>query len=252
MVAYRKLKLSRILPVLISLSVLVLLWEGSIRLFAIPPFILPSLWAILNHAVTDFSRFSGAVWITIFESLSGYVLGSLAGGGLAVTMIIVRPLERCLMPLCVAINSVPTVAYAPLFLIWFGLGVSSKIALVTLAVGFTMLVNALHGLKQSDDAAVSLMRSFGAGRLGILWRLQLPCAMPSIVTGLRISVPRSVIVAIVAEMLGAYQGIGRVIYESTQQIDLLSVWSAVMFASLASMLLYGLLIWIDQKLVWWR
>jgi NitT/TauT family transport system permease protein len=76
--------------------------------------------------------------------------------------------------------------------------------------------------------------------------------MPSIVTGLRISVPRSVIVAIVAEMLGAYKGLGRVIYESTQQIDLLSVWSAVMFASLASMLLYGLLVWIDQKLVWWR
>jgi NitT/TauT family transport system permease protein len=252
MVAYRKLKLARMLPVLISLAVIVLLWEGAILLFAIPPFILPSLAAILEHAFNNVGRLSGALGITIFESLSGYVLGSLAGVAVAIAMIIVRPLERCLMPLCVAINSVPTVAYTPLFLIWFGLGVSSKVALITLAVGFTMLVNALHGLKQADDAAVSLMRSFGAGRLGILWRLQLPCAMPSIVTGLRISVPRSMIVAIVAEMLGAYQGLGRVIYESTQQIDLLSVWSAVMFASLASMLLYGLLIWIDQKLVWWR
>jgi len=76
--------------------------------------------------------------------------------------------------------------------------------------------------------------------------------MPAMVTALRISVPRSMIVAIVGEMLGAYGGLGRVIYESTQQIDLLSVWSAVLFASVASMVAYGLLVWIDQKLVWWR
>jgi NitT/TauT family transport system permease protein len=126
------------------------------------------------------------------------------------------------------------------------------VALVALAVGFTMLVNALHGLKQADDAAVNLMRSFGSSQLGVIWFLRLPCAMPSIVTALRISIPRSMIVAIVGEMLGAYAGLGRVIYESTQQIDLLNVWSAVMFASIASMVAYGLLVWIDQKLVWWR
>jgi NitT/TauT family transport system permease protein len=96
------------------------------------------------------------------------------------------------------------------------------------------------------------MKSFGASPLGIMRRLRLPAAMPSVVSGLRVAVPRSMIVAIVGEMLGAYKGLGRVIYESTQQVDLLNVWAAVLFASLASMLLYGFLVWIDRKLVWWR
>jgi NitT/TauT family transport system permease protein len=86
----------------------------------------------------------------------------------------------------------------------------------------------------------------------IVWRLRLPVAMPSVVTALRIGVPRSMIVAIVGEMLGAYAGLGRMIYESTQQVDLLSVWAAVLVASLASMVFYGVLVWVDQKLVWWR
>ena len=137
-------------------------------------------------------------------------------------------------------------------LIGLRLAAASKVALVALAVGFTMLVSALHGLKQPDQAAVNLMRSFGAGSLKIVWRLRLPVAMPSVVAALRIGVPRSMIVAIVGEMLGAYAGLGRLIYESTQQIDLLSVWSAVLVASLASMVFYGLLVWIDQRLVWWR
>ncbi|MDB5820431.1 MAG: transporter permease [Rhizobacter sp.] len=256
MVAKRKLNTPRrtasFVPVAVSVVVLLVLWEGAIRVFDIPPFVLPRLWTIVHHAAVNFPKLWGALWATLLEAAGGYALGSVLGLALAVAMVLARPLERALLPIAVAINSVPTVAYAPIFLIWFGLGAPSKIALITLAVGFTMLVNALHGLKACDEAAVDLMRSFGASQLGIVWRLRLPSAMPSVVTALRISVPRSMIVAIVGEMLGAYAGLGRVIYESTQQIDLLSVWSAVLFASIASMVVYGLLVWIDQKLVWWR
>ena len=250
--ALRSLMASRATPVLLSLLVLAVLWQGAIALFNIPAFVLPSLWSIVRHAVTHFAKLSGALWATGLEALGGYSLGSVFGLLLAALLILAKPLERIVMPVAVAVNSVPTVAYTPIFLIWFGLGPASKVALISLAVGFTMLVNAHHGLKLADESAVGLMRSFGAGRLGVLWRLRLPGAMPSIVTALRISVPRSMIVAIVGEMLGAYAGLGRVIYESTQQIDLLSVWSAVLFASVTSMVAYGLLVWIDQKLVWWR
>ncbi|MCW5230618.1 ABC transporter permease [Verminephrobacter eiseniae] len=252
MVAQRKLMASPVVPVLLSIAVLLAVWQGAIVLLRIPPFVLPSLGAIVQHAFADTGRLMAALLVTLGEALGGYALGSMLGLSLAVALLLVAPLERVVMPLAVALNAVPTVAYAPLFLIWFGLGAASKIALVALAVGFTMLVNALHGLKQTDSAAVDLMRSFGAGRLKIVWRLRLPVALPSVVTALRISVPRSVIVAIVGEMLGAYAGLGRMIYESTQQVDLLSVWSAVLVASAASMVFYGLLVWIDQKLVWWR
>lgn len=252
MVAQRKLMTQRVVPVLLSIVVLLVVWEGAIALFKIPRFVLPSLHSIVGHAYGDAGRLSLALMATLGEALGGYALGNLLGLLLAVLLLLAPPLERLVMPLAVAVNAVPTVAYAPLFLIWFGLGAASKVALVALAVGFTMLVNALHGLKQADLSAVNLMRSFGAGPMKIVWRLRLPVAMPSVVTALRIGVPRSMIVAIVGEMLGAYAGLGRMIYESTQQVDLLSVWAAVLVASVASMVFYGVLVWVDQKLVWWR
>lgn len=250
--AKRKLSWRAGMPVLGSIAVLLAVWEGAIALFDIPPFVLPSLHAIVRHAAGDSGRLGMALASTLGEAFGGYALGAVLGLLLAVLLVLVSPLERIVMPLAVAVNAVPTVAYAPLFLIWFGLGPASKVALVALAVGFTMLVNALHGLKLADAAAISLMRSFGAGPLEIVRRLRLPAAMPSVVTALRIGVPRSMIVAIVGEMLGAYAGLGRMIYESTQQVDLLSVWAAVLVASVASMVFYGVLVWLDQKLVWWR
>jgi NitT/TauT family transport system permease protein len=252
MVAQRKLSWGSTVPVLASIFVLLVVWEGAIALFKIPPFVLPSLHSIVRHAGSDSARLGAALVFTFGEAFGGYMLGAALGLLLAVLLVLVNPLERIVMPLAVAVNAVPTVAYAPLFLIWFGIGPASKIALVALAVGFTMLVNALHGLKLADAAAIGLMRSFGAGPLEVVRRLRLPAAMPSVVTALRIGVPRSMIVAIVGEMLGAYAGLGRMIYESTQQVDLLSVWAAVLVASLASMVFYGVLVWLDQKLVWWR
>jgi NitT/TauT family transport system permease protein len=156
------------------------------------------------------------------------------------------------MPLAVAINAVPAVAFVPMALIWFGLGVGSKIAMAVLAVAFIVLINALAGLKKPEQGHIDLMRSFGAGRLGVLWRLRLPAAMPAIVTGLRVGLGRSMIAVIVAEMLGAYDGIGQIVYQSTAQVDYLSVWAAVVAAMLGSLALYGCLVAVDRKLIWWR
>ena len=121
-----------------------------------------------------------------------------------------------------------------------------------MAVSFAVLLNALAGLKSPEAESINLLRSFGAGRVGVLWRLQLPAAMPSLVTGLRVGIARSTIAVIVAEMLGAYSGIGQIIYQATAQVDYLTVWAAVFVASLSSLLLYGVLVAIDRKLVWWR
>ncbi len=133
-----------------------------------------------------------------------------------------------------------------------GLGMASKIAIGALAVIFVVLLNLLAGLKRPEVEAINLMRSFGAGPLGILFRLRFPAAMPQLVTGLRVGLARSTIAVIVAEMMGAYSGIGQVIYQATGQVDYLTVWAAVFVAMLGSLALYGVLVAIDRKLVWWR
>ncbi|WP_347558432.1 ABC transporter permease [Robbsia sp. KACC 23696] len=245
-------RLDAVWPVLLTLLIIVVLWEGAIRLFKIPPFVLPHLTAVAERMGQDGSLLRTALFATVGESLGGFVLGGLIGVLLGVVLHSSKALERIVMPVLVAVNSVPIVGYVPLTLIWFGMGSASKVALVALSTGFVVLVNALHGLKRAEPAAIGLMRSFGASRLSILRRLQLPAALPSIVTGLRVALPRSMVIAIVSEMLGAYQGIGRIIFESTQQVDYLGVWVAVVSASLASMILYGAIAAIDKRLVWWQ
>lgn len=242
----------KFLPPLFGVLSLILLWEGSIWLFHIPPFVLPSLHSIVLAVMSNGSSLWISMGWTLVEALSGFALGLLVGLSLAMFMTVFRLLEAILMPLAVAINSVPTVAWIPLALIWFGMGALSKIVLVILAVSFVIMVNSLHGLKQADPQIINLMRSFGASRLTIMRKLQLPAALPNIVSGLRVGLLRSIIVAIVAEMLGAYQGIGWTIFQSTQQVDLLTVWAAVVVSSLVSIALYGLLAWLDTTFIWWK
>ena len=213
---------------------------------------LPGLGAILGEMFAQRIILLQGLAMTGAEALAGFAIGVAGGVGLAIAMTMLPRIERPLMPLVVGINSVPVVAYAPLMLIWFGIGPASKIAMASIAVGFVMLLNALQGLKATDPAAIGLLQSFGAGPVRILTKLRLPMAMPAIVNGLRVGIVRSVLVVIVSEMLGAYRGLGWTIYELTQQTDFLRVWSAVFTASAGSLLLYGLLVAIDRRVVWWR
>jgi NitT/TauT family transport system permease protein len=236
----------------LGLAVIALVWQGAIYVLHIPPYILPGLDDIARAIARDFGPLMQGLRATLYVAGVGFAGGTALALALVLLLVLVPSLERGLMPIVVAVNSVPVVAYAPLALVALGIGPASKIAMVLLAAGFTVFVNALQGAKAVDVAAVNMLRAFGASPLKIAWLLRLPSALPAITTGLRVAVVRSMLIAIVAEMLGAYDGLGRIIYEATQQIDFLRVWAAIAVASVASMILYGLIVWIDQKLVWWR
>jgi ABC-type nitrate/sulfonate/bicarbonate transport system permease component len=251
-VVFRLTKSSAAAPVLLALLALLGLWQGGAWLFAAPSYILPRPFDIAAAISDDALLLGEALRVTLTEAALGFLVGASIGIGIAAVMALAPPLEASALPIVVAINSVPAVAFTPLALIWFGLGMASKIAMAALAVSFPVLLNALAGLKRPEIDAINLLRSFGAGPLGILWRLRLPAAAPFLVTGLRIGLARSMIAVIVAEMLGAYAGLGQIIYQSTAQVDYLTVWAAVFIASLGSFALYGLLVAIDRKLVWWR
>jgi ABC-type nitrate/sulfonate/bicarbonate transport system permease component len=244
-------KLGDTFPILVALFVILVLWQGATALFGVPDYILPRPFDIAEAMLDRRAVILDALRISGAEAIAGFLIGATAGVVLAILLVLVPPLEPVALPLAVAINAVPAVAFVPLALIWFGLGMASKIAMSVLAVSFVVFVNAIAGLKRPEQGHVDLMRSFGAGPLGVTWRLRLPAALPSIVTGLRVGIGRSAIAVIVAEMLGAYGGIGQLIYQSTAQVDYLSVWAAVMAAMLGSLALYALLVVIDRRLVWW-
>jgi NitT/TauT family transport system permease protein len=228
------------------------LWELAVRAFGVPVYVLPAPSAITMKVVADSALMADGLAITLMEAVVGYTIGSLIALAIAIGFVLSPRLERIGLPALVALNSVPVVAFAPVALLWFGSGPASKIALVIMAVGFAVFVNAHQGLRSVDESAANLLRSFGAGPLRQMAMLRLPAALPSIMNGLRVGVVRSMIVAIVAEMLAAFKGLGATIFESTQQIDFLRAWAAIAVASLASMIWYGIVNWIDHRFVFWK
>jgi NitT/TauT family transport system permease protein len=231
---------------------LVLCWEGLARGLHLPSYILPAVSDILAGVWSKRALLGEAASYTLLEALVGYGLGCLIGIGFAVSISMLPPLRAVILPVATAINSVPVVGYSPLILLWFGIGVASKMIMVAMAVSFTVFLSALAGLDRVDRRAVDLMRSFGAGRFSILWRLRLPTALPLLLAGMRVSTVRSVIIAIITEMLGAYGGLGWVIYQAVLQIDFVQVWSAIFVASAASLSFFGLIGLLERKILFWR
>ena len=181
-----------------------LLWEALVRALEVPVYVLPAPSAILLKIESDAALMLTGLAYTLMEAVVGYAIGSAVALVVAMAFVLFPRVERYALPGLVALNSVPVVAFAPVALLWFGSGPASKIAMVTMAVGFAVFVNAHQGLRSVDEAAANLLRSFGAGPLRQMALLRLPAALPAIMNGLRVGVVRSMIIAIVAEMLGAF------------------------------------------------
>ncbi|MDB5778977.1 MAG: ssuC 12 [Polaromonas sp.] len=239
-------------PVILAIAAVLIVWQSVVILAQIPAFVLPAPSVIAAHVLGHGSQMLGDLGITIGETLAGFALGALIGIVLAMVFMEMPAVEGVLLTVAVAVSMVPTVAFVPLALIWFGVGVSSKIAIAALAVSFPVLINMLAGLKRPEAAHVDLYRSFGASSLSILWRLRVPAALPSLANGLKVGFARSTVVVIVTEMLGAYAGIGQTIYRATAQMDSTTVWAAVTLSSLASLTLYSLLVRGLKKFIWWN
>lgn len=231
---------------------LLALWEILARGLALPAYTLPAVSEILGAAWTHRLLLLQAGGLTFLEAVLGYAAGAAIGLGLAVLLVLLPLARRAVMPAMMAINSVPVVAYSPLVLLWFGIGIGSKVVTVALAVGFTLFLSALAGFDRVDRRSVDLLRSFGAGPFAILWRLRLPAALPLIAAGLRVSTVRSLIVAIVTEMLGAQGGLGWIIFQAVVQIDFVQVWSAILIASVLSLGFFGLVGWAERRVIFWR
>jgi NitT/TauT family transport system permease protein len=235
-----------------GIVLLMVVWEVTVVAFGIPPYVLPSMSGILATTVADWRILVAAAAMTVFEVVTGLGLGTLIGVAIAIFLVIVPRAKALVLPPLVAINSVPSVAYAPLAQLWFGVGPEGKIFMVAFVVSYTILLNTLDGLERVDSAAVNLLRSFGAGKGAILWRLRLPSAAAATATGIRVSVVRGMIIAVVTEMLGAYRGLGWIIFQSAQQVDFLRVWAAVLATSVTSLALFAIVSAGERKLVFWR
>jgi len=228
-------------------------WEGVVRLFSIPLFILPAPSAIffaLWNGITS-ALYLDHMWVTLAETLLGFALGSVLAFTFGISVALSRRVEYFLYPFIVMFQAMPKVALAPLIIIWFGLGLTSKVVSAALVAFFPLMVNTIVGLRSADEDRINLMRSLAATRGQIFWMLQLPNAMPYIFAGLEIAMIFALIGAIVAEFVGAQSGLGMLMQSMNFTMDVAGQFSVLLILSVLGLLLNTAVTEIRRRVLFW-
>ncbi|WP_186767028.1 ABC transporter permease [Devosia ginsengisoli] len=230
-----------------------LIWEYAPTLFGIPEFVLPRLSRVVSVFADPrtLAVFFDNGLVTLLEAL----VGLLIGGGLGLAFGVVLSQSRLLMkmfyPYIVALQCMPKVALAPLLVIWFGFGLTSKIIVVALLCFFPMLVNTITGLRSVSRDNLELFRAIGAPRSATLRHLYIPAALPNILTGLELAIVVSLLGAIVGEFVGAEKGLGVLLVQAQFQMNIPAVF-AILLILVALGLLFSLSVkFMRQRLLFW-
>jgi len=245
---------SSLLMALLSVVLAIFLWGLIVRLGNIPPVILPGpglVWQRFLQVLMDGSLLRHSMY-TIFEVLAGLIIGGGTASILGYLLAKSITIERVLAPYIVASQSVPTVAIAPLLIIWFGSGPFSKVLICALIVFFPILINTIVGVRSVPDELRDLMRSLLATRWQTFTRLEVPAALPIFLGGLKVGATLSVIGAVVGEFVGADRGLGYMISRGRGQYDTALVFVAVLALVVMAMALYGSVVWLESKLLSWN
>ena len=236
----------------IIVLVFLLLWQGMVWLFKLPPYLLPAPSLVVLTLVTNASMYASATLVTLGEALAGLLLGLMASVLIA-SLLSLRPaLEEGVMTLAILVKSTPLVAIAPLLTLWFGFGILPKILITSLVTFFPLLVNLLTGLQRVDRALIDLFKSWNASRWEIYSNLRLPSSLPFLFAGLKISAPLALIGAVVGEWTGASNGLGRIMWLAYSNLNLPYLFAPILILSLAGMLVFRFLIWIEKKCIFWQ
>lgn len=242
------------ISIVITLLLFLTVWEGLVLLFDLPAFILPSPMQVgqrFAKAISDGSLLENSVttMIEVFSGLaSGVFFATLLGYILAKSTF----LENVLQPFLIASQAIPTVAIAPLLVIWFGSGIFSKVLICALIVFFPVLVNTIVGIRAVPENLRDLMRSLKATPWQMFHLLELPAAMPVLLGGLRIGATLSVIGAVVGELVGADRGLGFLINVGRGQYDTALVFVGILTLVFLALALYSLVLWLEKKLLRWK
>jgi NitT/TauT family transport system permease protein len=238
--------------------VIIALWEWGVPFFQVPNWVLPTpsaivtaLWRGLDAG--PFER--GGYWlhtgVTVFEVLIGFVIGSTVGLVLGTIISQFRILEATLRIYLIAIQSLPKIALAPIIVLWFGFGLTSKVVIICLLTFFPLLINSMAGFKAVDSERLELMRALGANPWQIFWKVRLPSALPYIFAGLDMAAVFAVVGAIVGEFVGAQRGLGTLILSMNAQMDIAGTFSVFIILSLVGVLLHQSLRIIERRLLFW-
>ena len=239
------------LPTLILTAGLLLVWEIITHVFQVEAFVLPPPSAIFHELISQQALLASAALVTAEEIVYGFLLSTVVGVLMALLVVRFDWLGRAVYPLMVLFQNVPKIALAPLFILWFGYDLAPKLLLIVVMAFFPVSLNMLAGLRSVDPNLITLLRSVGASRNEVLWRVRIPNSLPYLMSGLKIAVTLASIGAIVGEFAGASAGLGYLILFASTQMETALVFAAVVEVSILGMLCYYLVEFVEWKFITW-
>ena len=237
---------------LVTLVLLIVLWDLVVRAFDIKPFILPTPWMVGEALARDFGALVHHGTTTMQEVLAGFALSVLVGVPLALAIASSPLFERAAYPLLVGSQAVPKIAIAPLFVIWLGFGIAPKILMAFLISIFPVIVAGVVGLRSVEAEKLHLARSMGASRWQTFAMFRLPSALPSLFGGLKLAIAFAVTGAVVGEFIGADRGLGRVIMVANGNLDTPALFAAVVVLTAMAVALFYLVEALERVTVRWH
>lgn len=218
----------------------VALWQVISDVFSVPVYILPSPGAILERAAQSPGLLLSHMWVTLTEVAVGFGLATLVSVPLGVLLVYSRVMERVVYPALVAFQATPKVALAPILVVWFGFGLSSKVALALMTAAFPIVINTVIGMKQTPQEILHLFRVNRASSWQIFYKARLPIAAPYIFGGLKIGITLAVVGAVVGEFIASNRGLGYLLLVANNTLDTPMLFAVVLVLAMMSAVLFYL------------
>jgi len=243
--------ISRIAYPLAGVLILIAIWSGAVHLLKVSPAVLPAPEAVLMAFVQWFPLLLKEGWVTLQETVLGFLLALVVGIPLAVAIANSRPLNLMFYPLLVALQSVPKVALAPIVLVWLGTGLESKLAIVWLVAFFPIIIDTAAGLRSTPRELIELARSLKASHWQVFYKVQFPAALPFVLTGAKVAITLAVIGAVIGEFMGSSSGLGYLLLSATSQLNTPLAFAALFALSFLGLGVYAVIEVIELMLSRW-
>ncbi|MCW5750037.1 MAG: ABC transporter permease [Alphaproteobacteria bacterium] len=236
------------------LAALIWIWDIYVQAFEVSPLVLPrpvEVWESKQQLLTD-PRTLNHVWTTLYETLAGFAIAILVGVGLGAVLGKVRWLERTLNPFIVGLQVMPKIALVPLFIIWFGFGPTSKIVMAAVLAFFPIMTNTILGIKSVDRGHRDVMISLNATRWQSFRDMELPNALPYILTGMEVGIVLAIIGAIVGEYLGGSTGLGYLAVATLNAFDVQGMFAVIGLLTIIGFILYFAVVMLRRFVTPWH
>lgn len=226
------------MPAALTLLMTVVVWHLAVTLFEIPSYLIPSPVLVFEVMAENAGYLALHTWYTTLETLGGFALSVALGVPLAILLVWSTTLERAIMPLLVLSQTFPKVAIAPLLIIWFGFGVTTKVIVSFLVAFFPIVISGVVGMRAVENDLVDLVRSMKGTTLQIFWRVRLPYALPHLFGGFKVAMAFAIVGAVVGEWVGSDRGLGHVLLRTNANLETPLLFAVLVVLMFVGMLLY--------------